>query len=124
MNEGVFSGGVFALMDAKRCLNATFVGTESGQGANHYGNMKWSKVGDKEFCWSTRYFNGTTVDTKQSVESFHLVKPVFDYTGPIKPDIYLPEKPEDVRLGIDGQLRDSLDIIKKELDLENILTAV
>lgn len=116
MNGGVFSSGVFGLIDLKRYLNATLIGTDAGQSAHCYGECRWLKVGDKEFTCCKKYFNQTTIDTKQNVEEFP-IKKVVDYLGPIKPDIYLEEKVEDVKLGIDGQLRDALEIIQKELEI-------
>ena len=116
MNEGVFSGGTFALLDMKKELNATLVGTEAGQGAHAYGNGGWINVEKKYFRYCNRYFNRTTINTKQKVQPYPIDN-IIDYLGPIKPDIYLSEKVEDVRLGVDGQLRDCIEIIKKELEI-------
>jgi len=116
MNDGVFSGGTFALLDMKKELNATLIGTEAGQAAHAYGNCKWLKVEDKNFSYCTRYFNRTTIDTKQNIKPYPIDN-IIDYLGPIKPDIYLEEKIEDVAVGIDGQLRDCLEIIKKDLEI-------
>ena len=116
MNEGVFSGGVFALINMKKELNATLIETEAGQAAHAYGNTKRVDVGRSNFSYCTRYFNRTTIDTKQKAEPYPMDN-VIDYLGPIKPDIYFEEKLEDVKVGIDGQLRDCLEIIQKELDL-------
>ena len=120
MNGGVFSSGVFGLIDLKHHLNATLIGTNAGQSAHCYGECRWLKVGDKEFSYCRKYFNQTTIDTKQNVEEFP-IKKVVEYLDPIKPDIYLEEKIEDVRLGIDGQLSDCLEIIKKDLEVRRNL---
>lgn len=115
MNEGVFSGGTFALIDMKKELNAVLIGTEAGQAAHAYGNTKWINVDGKNFSYCTRYFNRTTIDTNQKVQPYPMDN-IINYLGPIKPDIYLSEKVEDVKMGVDGQLRDSIEIIKKDLE--------
>jgi len=120
MNEGVFSSGTFTLLDMKKELNAILIGTEAGQAAHAYGNIKWINVDDKNFSYCTRYFNRTTIDTKQKVKPYPMDN-IINYLGPIKPDIYLEEKIEDVKLGIDGQLRDCIEIIKQDLKKEKIL---
>ena len=116
MNGAVFSSGVFALIDLKHRLNATLIGTTAGQAAHCYGQCRWLKVDEQEFSYCERYFNQTTIDTHQKVKEYP-IKKVINYLEPIKPDIYLEERIEDIKLGIDGQLNDSIEIILKDLEL-------
>jgi len=114
MNESVFSSGTFALFYLKKYLNATFVGTDAGQGGCRYGQQKEINVEDCYFACSEKKFDFVNKCGK-SLGKF------FAKDHAIKPDIYLPEKVEDVKLGIDGQLRDCLEIITKDLNVKNNL---
>lgn len=110
MNEEVFSSGTFALFYLKKYFDATFIGTEAGQGGCRYGQQKPLEVDNCNFGCSEKKFDFTNKCDER-------LKKYFSIDHPIVPDIYLPEKIEDVKLGIDGQLRDALKIIKKELDI-------
>lgn len=120
MNGGVFSSGVWALIDLKHELNATLIGTDAGQAAHCYGECKEIEVQGKSFTYCKKYFNRSTIDTKQSVSEYPMSK-VIDYDGPIRPDIYLEPRFEDLKLGIDSQLRGSLKIIKNDLEHQDDL---
>jgi len=110
MNEEVFSSGTFALFYLKKYLDATFIGTEAGQGGCRYGQQKPLEVDNCYFGCSEKKFDFTNKCDER-------LKKYFSIDHPIVPDIYLPEKIEDVKLGIDGQLRDALEIIEKELEI-------
>lgn len=110
MNEQVFSSGIFALFYLKKYLDAKFIGTEAGQGGCRYGQQKQLEVDGKSFGCSEKKFDFTNKCDER-------LKKYFSKNHAIVPDIYLPEKIEDVALGIDGQLRDALEIIEKEIEI-------
>ena len=110
MNEAVYSSGTFALFDLKKYLNATFIGTEAGQGGCRYGQQIELEVDGCRFGYPEKKFDLVKMLGNKFNKNF-------SYEYAIRPDIYLAERVEDVKLGIDGQLRDCLEIMRKEINL-------
>jgi hypothetical protein len=90
INRSVFSSGVLNTYDMKYKLGATLVGQPTGQGVNHYGEVKY-------IC-----LPNTKVEVQYSSKYFKIVE---DDSNIIKPDVYIEPTVEDYRNGNDVVLK-------------------
>lgn len=94
INRKVFSSGVLNTYDMKHELNATLVGQPTGQGVNHYGEIK------------TLILPNSKIEIQYSSKYFKLIK---DDSHNISPDIFIEPDIKDIMNGRDPVLDYCLD---------------
>lgn len=90
INRSVFSSGVLNTYDMKYKLGATLIGQPTGQGVNHYGEVKYI------------YLPNTKIEVQYSSKYFKIID---DDSNTIKPDVYIEPTVEDYRNGNDVVLK-------------------
>ncbi|MGD9901474.1 MAG: hypothetical protein AB7S44_02930 [Spirochaetales bacterium] len=103
IDRGVFSSGIFSVRDLKNELNATIIGEPTGGLAGqHFGNVKNLCLDDKKIICSTKLFK---------------FKDLFDYEGPVRPDILIEKTIKDYNNNLDPQLDAAIKFLSKEKEL-------
>lgn len=97
INNGVFSGGRFAVARFKQNFNTLLIGETTGGAVKSYGNSLPLKFEGKYFSASETFFDFSNV---------------VDYEGGFRPDIYVPTTVKDINNGNDRQLKVALKILK------------
>ena len=117
MGQKTFSSGIFAVADCKLYLDAILLGKCAGQPTKNYGEVKFDNIdGELYYNYSVKYFDFAQDIEGNGPKNFkNYAENTFDYVGAVKPDIEINETIEDYNNGIDGQKRDALAIIRREL---------
>ena len=89
INDGTAGCGVWAVYDFKKNLNVKLIGEATGGATKRYGETKHFNIENYVFTASLKLFDITDV---------------FNYSGSIKPDIFVPETKKAIEEGIDTQL--------------------
>lgn len=124
VDEYVFSGGRFAILDLKN-INSKFVGTGIGTQLNCFGNAPSFKfdrfiipISNKYFYMDTTYSYDSFryADSKERFEKLKKDKKLF-IPQIFVPDIYCKKDIDDYKNGIDRELAYAIDILNEEKSL-------
>lgn len=86
INRRVFSSGVLNTYDMKYELGAVLVGQPTGQGVNHYGEVKYF------------YLPNTQIEVQYSTKYFKIIE---DNSITIKPDVFIEPSVDNYKEGND-----------------------
>lgn len=121
VDEYVFSGGRFAILDLKN-INSKFVGTGIGTQLNCFGNAPVTRydkfiipISNKYFYMDTSYSydNFRYADTKEKFKELKQNKELF-VPQIFEPDYYSKKNIEDYKDGIDRELEFAIELLKEE----------
>ena len=124
VDEYVFSGGRFAILDLKN-INSKFVGIGIGTQLNCFGNAPSFKfdrfiipISNKYFYMDTTYSYDSFryADSKERFEKLKKDKKLF-IPQIFVPDIYCKKDIDDYKNGIDRELAYAIDILNEEKSL-------
>ena len=121
VDEYVFSGGRFAILDLKN-INSKFVGTGIGTQLNCFGNAPITKYDNFIIPISNKYFYMDTsysyddfryADTKEKFKKLKQNKELF-VPQIFKPDYYSKKNIDDYKDGFDRELEFAIELLKEE----------
>lgn len=121
VDEYVFSGGRFAILDLKN-VGSEFIGTGIGTQLNCFGNAPGIKfdnfiipISNKYFYMDTtyKYDNFKYADTKENFKNLKQNKELF-IPRLFKPDYYSKKTIDDYKNGIDVELELAIDLLNNE----------
>lgn len=121
VDEYVFSGGRFAILDLKN-INSKFIGTGIGTQLNCFGNAPVTRydkfiipISNKYFYMDTSYSydNFRYADTKEKFKELKQNKELF-VPQIFEPDYYSKKNIEDYKDGIDRELEFAIELLKEE----------
>ena len=124
VDEYVFSGGRFAILDLKN-INSKFVGTGIGTQLNCFGNAPITKYDNFIIPISNKYFYMDTLylyddfryaDTKEKFKKLKQNKKLF-VPQIFEPDYYSKKNIDDYKNGFDRELAYAIDILNEEKSL-------
>ena len=121
VDEYVFSGGRFAILDLKN-INSKFVGTGIGTQLNCFGNAPITKYDNFIIPISNKYFYMDTsysyddfryADTKEKFKKLKQNKELF-VPQIFEPDYYSKKNIDDYKVGFDRELEFAIELLKEE----------
>lgn len=121
VDEYVFSGGRFAILDLKN-INSKFVGTGIGTQLNCFGNAPITKYDNFIIPISNKYFYMDTsysyddfryADTKEKFKKLKQNKELF-VPQIFEPDYYSKKNIDDYEDGFDRELEFAIELLKEE----------